>query len=77
MRAVKSLLLYYYITNIILYKRRKFKVVKETLNYVEIINLKVKVKNTMNIITTTISRIKMSKDNYWGQLKNQNTKCKN
>ena len=47
--------------NIILYTIRKNKVMKKRLNYMKIINLKVEVICNVNIITTTISRIKTSK----------------
>ena len=48
----------------ILYKRRKINAGKETLNYMKIIDLKVKMKNIVNIITTT-----MSKDDYTTEIK--------
>ena len=39
------------------------------LNYMKIISLKVTVKNTVNIIATTISRTKMWKDDYTAETK--------
>ena len=39
------------------------------LNYMKIISLKVNVKNTVNIIATTISWIKMWKDDYTAETK--------
>ena len=39
------------------------------LNYMKIISLKVTVKNTVNIIATTISQTKMWKDDYTAETK--------
>ena len=39
------------------------------LNYMKIISLKVSVKNTVNIIATTISQTKMWKDDYTAETK--------